>query len=516
MKKRLLLGYLVLTLLPVGACLLHFAAELRATRIASGPLVAASGFAAVAFALGGAATARIARADARELGFLGARYLRIVFSAKLIAFAIVLFGTQREAPARLAAHLLAVTALHRLALLFPERLSAALAAIDRRPAQRAAELLVFNLCASAVLAEGALRAYYAGSGQGYFGDQREHPFTRKLVADLFGAAPNALGYNDEEFALAKRAGTRRVAAIGDSFFVAQVPRPQGVIARAEALLAATGTSAEVYNFGVVASNIDDYRLLIEDEALAFHPDLVLLGVYVGNDLRVSTASTAFDHRSYAIDRAFSDIRQRLAARRLERAGEFRDVTDPAPGGVAAAPDLEAPIATRERYLATVRRELAFFREPGGAAVARAWFDSLTGLARIIALCRDRGVPLAVVVSPSHPQVSRALLAEGARRAGLEPAALDVAIPQRRLSAFFAERGVPMLDLLPAFEHAARERDPDDFYLRNDTHWSVPGNEIAARELARFLADQLAQGGRRKSADAQRGEAERRPEPKRER
>jgi hypothetical protein len=488
-KKRLLLGYLALTLVATAAFATHFAAEWRTTGIASGPLAAALGFAALAFALGVAATARISRAASPDLAFLGARYLRIVFSAKLVVFVIVLFGSQREAASRLAAHLFAVMALHRLALLAPALLSAALAAVGRRPALRAAELLLFNLCATVVLAEAVLRAYYAGSGQGFFGPQLEHPFTRKIVADLFGFAPNSLGYNDDEFTLEKRPGTRRIAAIGDSFFVAAVPRPQGVIARAEALLRARGEPVEVYNFGIVANNIDDYRILLEEEVLRFNPDLVLLDVYVGNDLRISTASTAFDHRAYATSRAVSDIRQRLAVRRLVSAGEFRDVTRSA-SGVAGAPDLEAPITTRERYLASVRRELAFFRGNGSRAVARAWYDSLAGLAQIAERCRERGLPLAVVVSPSHPQVSRAILEEGARSAGIDPAGLDVAAPQRRLAAFFAERGVPMLDLLPAFARAAQQSDPDGFYLKNDTHWSVSGNEIAAHEIARFVANQL--------------------------
>lgn len=487
-KKRLLLAYLALTAIAIAACGMHFAAEWRAIGTASGPLLAAVGLAALAFALGAAAIVRIQRAAAPDLAFLGARYVRIVFSAKLIAFAIVLFGTQREAAARMAAHLLAVMALHRLALLAPARLSAAFAAVGRRPTLRAAELALFNLCATAVLAEGALRAYYSlQSGQGFTGAQLEHPFTRKLAADLFGYPPNSLGYNDDEFAREKRPGTRRVAAVGDSFFVSQVPRPQGVIARTETLLAAQGAPVEIFNFGIVASNIDDYRLVLEDEALAFAPDLVLLGVYVGNDLRVATTQTAFDRHSYAISRALSDIFERLAARKLTRTGEFRDVTR------AESFDPEAPITTRERYLESVRRELAFFRADGSRAVARAWFDSLAGLARIATLCRARGVPLAVVVQPSHPQVSRALLEEGARSAGIDPAELDVAVPQRRLTAFLTERGVPVLDLLPAFERAARERDPDGFYLVNDTHWSVPGNEIAAREIAAFVADQLGGG-----------------------
>ena len=488
MKKRLLLGYLALTLVPIAASVTHFAAEWRTTGIASGPLSAAIGFAALAFALGVAAIARISRAAPPELAFLGARYLRIVFSAKLVVFVIVLFGAQQEAASRLAAHVFAVMALHRLALLAPARLSAALAAVGRRSALRAAELLLFNVCVTAVVAEGTLRAYYARSGQGFFGPQLEHPFTRKIVTPLFGFAPNSLGYNDDEFTLEKRPGTRRIAAIGDSFFVAAVPRPQGVIARAEALLTARGEPVEVYNFGIVANNIDDYRILLEEEVLRFHPDLVLLGVYVGNDLRISTASTAFDQRSYATSRAVSDIRQRLAARRLVREGEFRDITRSTPGA-AGAPDLETPITTRERYLESVRRELAFFRENGSRATARAWYDSLAGLAQIADRCRERGVPLAVVVSPSHPQVSRAILEEGARSAGIDPAGLDVAVPQHRLAAFFAERGVPMLDLLPAFGRAAQHSDPDGFYLKNDPHWSVSGNEIAAREIARFVAVQ---------------------------
>jgi hypothetical protein len=420
--------------------------------------------------------------------------VRIVFSAKVIAFVIVLFGSQKESAARMAAHLLAVMALHRLALLAPARLSAALAAIGRRPALRAAEILLFNICATLVLAEGALRAYYTRSGESFFGAPHENPFTRKLVADLFGFHPNALGYNDGEFSLEKRPGTLRVAAIGDSFFVSEVPRPQGVIARAGALLAASGAPVEVYNFGIVASNIDDYLIILEQDALAFAPDLVLIGVYVGNDLRISTASSAFDHRSFAIDRALSDILRRLAERRLARDGAFRDITQ------SGAPDLQMPITTRERYLESVRRELAFFRDDGSTAVARAWFDSLAGLARIIALCRERGVPLAVVLSPSHVQVSSALLEEGARSAGIDPAALDVTIPQRRLAAFLAARGVPTLDLLPAFARAARDRDPDGFYLNNDTHWSVSGNEIAAREIARFVADQLALANHREGPE----------------
>jgi hypothetical protein len=485
-KRRILLAYLALTLLASGAGLYYFAAQLCATRIATRPLVAALGFAALACGLGAAAILRIARAAPHELAFLGARYVRIAFSAALVVFAIVLFGTQKEAESRLGAHLFGLMALHRLALLFPARLSAGIGAVGRHPALRGAELAVFNLCATIFLMEGAMRAYYLGSGQGFFRPQYETPFQRRLAAPLFGFAPNSLGYNDGEFERAKRPGIRRIAAIGDSFFVAPVPRPEGVIARLEALLAERGAGAEVYNFGILASNIDDYLFVLEREALSFSPDLVVVGIYVGNDLRISRVDTTFDYHSFALHRGINDIRRRVAALWLQHTGQFRDVTSEP----AAAADLVLPVSTRERYLESIRRELAYFREDGSSAVRRAWFDSLRTLDRIVAVCREHRVPLAVVVQPSHPQVSRAMLEEGARSAGIDPDTLDVTVPQRRFAAFFAERGVPALDLLPAFERAARDHDPDGFYLNNDTHWSVSGNEVAARELVGFVAEQL--------------------------
>jgi hypothetical protein len=338
-----------------------------------------------------------------------------------------------------------------------------------------------------VLAEGALRVYYYDAGQGFFRPQYETPFTRRLETDLFGWPPNSLGYNDEEFDRAKHPGILRVAAIGDSFFVAPVPRPQGVIARLKTLLAERGAHAEVYNFGILASNLDDYRIILEQEALAFSPDLVLLGIYVGNDLRISTAATTFNYHSTALDRAFSDIRHQILALWLQHTGEFHDVTrEP-----AEALALDVPITTRERYIESIRREIELYRRDGDSRIARAWLDSLATLDQIVAVCREHHVALAVVVQPSQPQVSRALLEEGARSAAIDPAALDVTIPQQRLAAFLAERGVPELDLLPAFQRAARDRDPDGFYMKNDPHWSVAGNEIAARELVGFVTDQLA-------------------------
>ncbi len=487
-KQRILVGYLWVTLLAAGACAAYFAAEIRATGIATRPLVTAASMGALAFALGALSLRSVGRAAPSDLGFLAARYLRIVFSLNVIVFVAVLFGKRSEAVPRLAAHLLGAMAVHRAALLWPAALSRALAALGRSPIARAAEVLVFNVCATLVFAEVVLRAHYAGSPREILAAQREHPRSRKLDQELFfGAAPNSLGYNDEEFSSEKRAGTTRIAAIGDSFFVASVPRALGVIDRTEALLRQHNGAVQIDNFGILGSNIDDYEIALEEDALAFHPDAVLLGIYIGNDLRISTMSATFRIQSYAIHRALEDIRRHLEARRLERTGAFRDVTQSA---LPLSGTPTGPTMTWERYLKTARRELPFYLAMSSREVARAWHDSLASLERFAATCRAHGVPLLVVIHPSHSQVSPAMLAAAVQDAGIDLASLDVAIPQRRLLDFFAQRNIPALDLLPAFQRAAHEHDPDEFYLLQDTHWSVPGNEIAALELAAFLTSRL--------------------------
>ena len=269
-----------------------------------------------------------------------------------------------------------------------------------------------------------------------------------------------------------------------------------MIARAEALLAAEAAPVEVYNFG-------DRR---EQHRRLSHPAR-------RGGARIPPGSRAARHlrrqRPAHLDREdrvrsplVRDLPRavrhpRSASPRASSRARASSATSPRAAG---APDLEAPITTRERYLESVRRELAFFREAGSRKVARAWYDSLAGLARIAALCRERGVPLAVVVSPSHPQVSRALLEEGARSAGIDPAGLDVAMPQRRLAAFFAERGVPVLDLLPAFA-ARRARARPRRLLPEQRHALERGGQRDRRAGDRALRRRSARTAVRRSGPA---------------
>ena len=92
---------------------------------------------------------------------------------------------------------------------------------------------------------------------------------------------NADGFHDRDHPRRKRAGERRVVCIGDSFFDGPQERPMPE--RLRELLRARDPSLEVLN--VSRSGIDPwhYYWLLRDYVLDREPDLVVVGIYEGND-----------------------------------------------------------------------------------------------------------------------------------------------------------------------------------------------------------------------------------------
>jgi len=91
---------------------------------------------------------------------------------------------------------------------------------------------------------------------------------------------NAAGWRDREYTLEKPAGTFRVAVIGDSFTMADGIEIEDVYhSIMEERLNAQGGARryEFLNFGVAGYQLPQYVAVIEKRALAYHPDLVLVG-----------------------------------------------------------------------------------------------------------------------------------------------------------------------------------------------------------------------------------------------
>ena len=148
-------------------------------------------------------------------------YYRLVVIFKFTLFLCAVFGPRKELLYSFALHMLGAVLCHRIALCFPGMIQQFVLFMRRHRALRVADLLLTNIVITVILVELVLRG-----DSGLRDDMpwlHKDPFQFKLREDIFGFAPNSLGYNDSEFNEEKTPGRLRIAAIGDSFFVAHVP-----------------------------------------------------------------------------------------------------------------------------------------------------------------------------------------------------------------------------------------------------------------------------------------------------
>jgi hypothetical protein len=285
-------------------------------------------------------------------------------------------------------------------------------------------------------------------------------------AVLNGRPLNALGLPDDDFVLERAPGVRRIVALGDSFAVGVVPYADNFLTLLDERLDAAAPT-EVDNFGIVSTGPEDYLYLWRTEARRYAPDLVLVCLFVGNDIRAPRESSLL-HRDSLL--AF------VVPGRIWSLGHQTEGPSAAAATEAGVvPD--APSLDEAAYLAVERNRVELcLREPG-KKTRRAWDTTRSILQDLVA---EVGPGLRVVLIPDEYQVDDALWASLVR--GRE-AEYDRDDPQRRLLAMFAEWQVPCLDLLPTLR-AAQADGP--VYAPRDTHWNVAGNRVAAQALAEWL------------------------------
>ena len=304
---------------------------------------------------------------------------------------------------------------------------------------------------------------------------------------------NALGCNDRDHTEAKAAGVRRVIVLGDSFNWAG--GLDGNYTRVlERRLAELTPDAEIelLNLGYPGTHPGEELALLRRDGMRFAPDLVLLGVAVGNDfldaqpwrrvIPVGGELTPIDLRREPVmmlfGAPFTDrshlwrfLAGRLAILRLRLSARARGEHE-ATGG-ARLPDDAFHALERERMQVVARAP--------NATIATGEATVFASIAAMHELTAAAGARLAVAAYPEPFQVDDelrdAVLAE-------TPASEDDFEwdrPQRTLRDYCRAHDLDYVDLLPAFRAAHDEGTA--VYLHNEPHWNDAGQALAARELA---------------------------------
>ncbi len=267
-----------------------------------------------------------------------------------------------------------------------------------------------------------------------------------------------------------------VAVVGDSFVAADYVF-QGHVAT-EVL--ANRLHVSVCNLGQRGYGPQQEAAVVRRYALPLHPRVVVWMFYEGNDLE-----DIYAYRAIAADpEAARAARHGFAARSFTR-NSLESLMFFVGNPRASA------LPRSAWWTAAGRRERLYFLYPCGPLDQRrlSALDDLRGiLADTAKRCAEAGAHFVVAFAPDKFRVTRDHLEfeEGAETAGWSVDDLPARLAEitRGLPA-----GASFVDLTPALK--ARCDAGDIPYFRDDTHWNVAGNRIAAETLAGVVGPLLA-------------------------
>jgi len=366
------------------------------------------------------------------------------------------------------------------------------------------DILAFGICAALLSLELGLRLWATvrpaplnatvGAGPG--------ELVRRFRCDpgqvRFGFACNSRGFYDTEFYRNEPGDDGPlIVAIGDSFNVGTVPHAWHFTSICEEL-----TGARIYNMGVPGIGPPEYLSLLVDEALPMDPDLILIGVFIGNDLDIDeyladlpdAALRSWFQRDQVLLSVIPERMSRIAVERLRAERRGADVgTVQGERSVVESMDRDEaaaafPWLTDTGLEEATLSEDAFYRLETERALATCAqvppsFDVFCEA--MLAARRAAGdTPVHVMLIPDEFQVEDDLWMRVTESAGRE---LDRNRPQDLLTAWLGQQGIPYLDLLPVLRRV--DPQPDGrrhLYHALDTHFNARGNQVTAEALAEFL------------------------------
>lgn len=282
-------------------------------------------------------------------------------------------------------------------------------------------------------------------------------------------------------------GRRRILLLGDSFMAAvQVEYEQSLPGLIERCFESrTGESAAVWNTGVPAWDPPQYYLQAQQALSSSRFDLVLVSVFLGNDI-------VDERRRLIIPPRQPDPRRSL---RWPRNMEFDELVSsllaPINDGLETRSHLFVFFKNRFQTL-LMRLRLTAVEVPSeirrSQATSSRWRFTGDILARIDSLAAKHGTPAAFFLIPSIEQVEPEILELRSKAFGISPDSLDLDQPGQLLSAELERHRLSFVSLLGPLREA--QVRGVTLYGKVDMHPSAEGHRVMWDAVAPFLAERL--------------------------
>lgn len=298
---------------------------------------------------------------------------------------------------------------------------------------------------------------------------------------------NSRGLREEREIGPPQPGLARVLCVGDSFtFGYGVEGSQaypyllnGTTERdASSDVVEQGKAIESINGGVLGYGTDNEAAWLKEYGWQLQPDIVLVGFYVGNDVRdviLGRNKTRVDEVGNLLpsDNEPPDSLKHWLAVNSHAYVFLRGL----------AHDLFSSGASENRQGFRTYDTAPLYLKAEPSDLAGGWSKTLGLLDSMRADATAHGARFVVVVIPTREQVDDTFWRQMLSDFRLDEAGLQRDKPQQMLAAWSASTGTPLIDLLPGFSAEAKS---GPYYFTLDTHWNPAGHALAARLIREGL------------------------------
>ncbi len=282
----------------------------------------------------------------------------------------------------------------------------------------------------------------------------------------------------------KPEGVFRILGLADSFGWADFENNYHFII--EDSLKRKGKKVEVVNFSIRGSSIYYEYQNLKRHGERFHPDLLLLGFFVGNDFtdfaseshmiyRYGDFPTIIPNNESIFSTRIHLFEYITALKRIyeEKSFKFKELEI---GKVEQVGGF-----SKKTFLSIEKGRMEICKKNQSNTFA----DVFRTIDEVRKYCNSHKIPFVMVIHPDQYQVEISLQKELNEELGVDFAEYDLEKPQRLLLNYCIERNILCLDLLKEFQRMGAK---GGLYKLRDTHYNVRGNLLSADLIEFFLQE----------------------------
>lgn len=303
-----------------------------------------------------------------------------------------------------------------------------------------------------------------------------------------GLTTNNFGFNDIDHAVEPKTGSSRVAIVGDSFVFGEVARNNNFTFVLQDIAKQEGVDLEVMNMGIAAAGPKNYLALVKNDVAASNAKLVVVCVFIGNDITQShpdfktsvwlnaTRETLVKPYSVGASWEYSYIYRTI--RSLRRV--VRERLDKTP----------RESFTRENFMEIEWQRALIYKKDMSGFIRDSFDGTIHILEEMSQEVKRQNKQFLVIMAPDEVQISSDIQHYLKTHYQLDTRENDFGQPQAILNQELKNRGIAVLDLLPFFQNA---KGNDDLYKQYNTHWNDDGNRVAAEAIWHYLSENILGG-----------------------